>query len=129
MQINHSIKPLLAHKAEYLNKIDELAGQVRARFLTVTPGQELTYLMKLNEAKAYPQTINPWIAAESLATGKTEAQVVESILASANVWESVGVLIESSRLGAKGRVNSATTATEMYAAFSAISSTLQELYP
>jgi hypothetical protein len=127
MQINVGSKPLLVHRHEYLDKIDDLAGEVRSRFLTVQPGQELTYLMKLEEAKKYPEGSHPWLDAEAFATGKSTQDLVTSVLASAAAWATVGITIESARMRAKSLVAAASTVKEMYDAYSELKDAIDGL--
>jgi hypothetical protein len=127
MQINVGTKPLLVHQAEFLETVDQLAGETRALFLTVSPGQELTYLMKLNEAKSFPNAPTPWIDSEALATGKTVQEVVQTILQTAQVWEIVGSQIEAARMKAKQIIKNATSVKEMYDAKNELQTTLNEV--
>lgn len=127
MQINVGTKPLLVHQAEFLELADQLAGETRALFLTVSPGQELTYLMKLNEAKIFPNSPTPWIDSEALATGKTVQEVVQTILQTAQAWEIVGSQIEAARMKAKQIIKNATSVKEMYDAKNELQTTLNEV--
>lgn len=127
MQINISKKPFMVQQLEFIDKVDRYAGEVRARFITTQPGQELTYLLKLNEAKAYPNGDTAFITAEALATGKTEQEVVDNILASASLWQQIGTVIESERLKAKAVIKQATTVKEMYDAYASMNSVLEVL--
>lgn len=124
MQINVGTKPLLVHQSEFLELVDKLAGETRALFLTVSAGQELTYLMKLNEAKSFPNAPTPWIDSEALATGKTTQDVVQTILDTAQSWEIVGSQIEAARMKAKQIIKNAASVKEMYDAKNALQETL-----
>lgn len=113
MQINIE-SPIISQKSEYLTKIDVFSGEVRSKFLTISPGQDMIYMMKLNEAKNFPDGLHPFITSESLSTGKTEKEVVENILSSYFAWQSVVVIIESARIKAKIGIKQSDTTKEMY---------------
>jgi hypothetical protein len=90
--------------------IDIAAGAARARYLTVTPGQDATYSAKYADAKAfvlagYPdaQIANyPWVKAEAAGTGKTNTQAADSIKGTGDAWNiQIGPAIESLRIGGK----------------------------
>ncbi|RME58088.1 hypothetical protein D6779_07220, partial [Candidatus Parcubacteria bacterium] len=77
-QIIDSFDPLPHARAEAEKMIDEAAGQARARYITVAPGQEATYVEKARQAEAFkaagyptPVDVNlyPLIDAEVQATG------------------------------------------------------------
>lgn len=94
--------------------IDERAGKFRKKFITVVPGQEMTYLQKRTEAEAYdpselsPQTAYPMIYAEATATGVPLADHVATVLNKANEWAVLGAAIEGMRMAAKAAVVTAT---------------------
>jgi hypothetical protein len=127
MQINVGTKPLLVHQSEFLESVDKLAGETRALFLTVSAGQELTYLMKLNEAKSFPDAPTPWIDLEASETGKTTQEVVQTILDTAQIWEIVGSQIEAARMKAKLAIKNAVSVKEMYDAKMALQTKLNEV--
>lgn len=127
MQINVGTKPLLVHQSEFLESVDKLAGETRALFLTVSTGQELTYLMKLNEAKNFPNAPTPWIDSEAVATGKTTQEVVSVVLATSQKWEVVGSQIEAERMKAKMAIKNALSVKEMYDAKTALQAKLDEV--
>lgn len=127
MQINVGTKPLLVHQAEFIELVEKLAGETRALFLTISLGQELTYLMKLSEAKSYPDAPTPWIDSEAVATGKTTQEVVQTILQTAQVWEMVGSQIEAERMKAKQIIKNAASVKEMYDAKTQLQTRLNEV--
>lgn len=104
-------------KAEALLDIDRKAGEVRARYITDTPGQAEVYMMKLKEAEEYaiaaaqPQPVDmtdfPFIEGESIATGVPADDVATSILTVAAAWKAKAVSIESKRMAAKKAVTEA----------------------
>lgn len=103
-----------------LVQIDAHAGDTRARFITVAPGQELTYQEKSEEAAdfvaaGYPAdtTSYPFIEAEMAAYGKTSTQAADDILSRKSMWIAAGSEIERHRLSGKTQVAAAATAEEI----------------
>lgn len=104
-------------------RVDQLAGQKRLKYTTSAPGQEMTYVSKLADAKAYiaagyPSDASPypWIHAEATACSATPAQVADLIVYTAAQWTAVGAQIEGARQAAKRTGTLATTAAAVYAA-------------
>lgn len=103
--------------------IDAEAGAARARYITVAPGQEATYLTKETQARAYKAAgypsasvaSYPMVEAEALAIyGDTPAaadiQVAcDGIIAQADAWITTAAQIERARIGGKRAVTAATT--------------------
>ncbi len=95
-------------KAKHL--IDVITGATRSKYLTLTAGQEMTYLKKEADAEAfklagYPEVDiadYPWIQAEAIAQDDTGQQVTDMILAQRDAWLTIGVKIEEERM--KGKV-------------------------
>ncbi len=103
--------PIATLQSESVVRIDSLAGMTRLKYITVSPGQEMTYTAKLADAKAYilagyPADSTPyvWINAEALATGYTPTQIADFIIYTANLWSQAGSAIESKRMEAKQAV-------------------------
>lgn len=114
-------KTLAAVKEESLSLIDTLAGEKRIQYITSTPGQDISYATKLEEAKAYiaagyPSDASPypWVALEAAATGDTPAVRADFILATASYWNNKGAQIEAARISAKQDVNAAVTIAAIY---------------
>jgi hypothetical protein len=108
-------------RASLCNRIDAEAGAVRARFITVAPGQEMTYVFKANEAQSYvasdtDPTHYPFMRAEAAATDKTLDEVHASVLESTTLFIIIGARIEGARMAAKQAVNAADNANAMIAA-------------
>lgn len=100
-------------------RIDQEAGQFRGRFLTVAPGQEMTYLRKEEEARALlagDAGAYAFLDAEARATGRTVEQVAGLVVAQADFWLPLGAAIEGLRMGAKMAVTAATTRADKEAA-------------
>jgi hypothetical protein len=103
--------------------IDTEAGAARARYITVAPGQEATYLTKESQARAYkaagyPSAAvanYPMVEAEALAIyGTTPAAAdiqaaCDGIIAQADAWITKAAEIERARIGGKRAVTAATT--------------------
>lgn len=89
---------------ESKSAIDVAAGATRSKYLTITPGQEATYLAKEMECSAYRAAGYPelttdyqWVQAEADATGLTPTEAADAILAQAAQWRTIGSLIEKTR--------------------------------
>lgn len=102
-------------KAAAISEVDALAGKKRMQYITTSPGQDVTYLSKLEDARAYvaagyPQDSTPfvWIHAEATATGSTAQQTADFIIVTAELWSAVGAQIEGARQGAKQAINAVT---------------------
>jgi hypothetical protein len=98
--------------------VDNTAGEVRQKFITSAPGQELTYQEKAEQAADfaaanYPtgQIANyPFIQVEVNVTGLSAQSAADGILARRTLWIQKGALIEEARLIGKRDINIATTA-------------------
>lgn len=92
--------------------IDAAAGAARQRFITITPGQDATYLAKYNEALAYLRagcppdlSLFPWVAAEAAGTGLSGIDAATRIKAAGDPWHTdIGPRIEGMRVGGKARL-------------------------
>ena len=104
-------------------EIDNHAGATRARFITIAPGQELTYQKKAAEAAdyvlaGYPADLTnyPFINAEASSTGKTPTETADAIITQELAWRIAGAAIEGARMGGKKAVDDAVNLTEVNAA-------------
>lgn len=93
---------------EALRDVDSAAGKVRAKYITISPGQDATYVEKGNEAERYKLagypadlTSYPWIAAEVAGTGLNAQDATDAILAKKAFWAATGSMIEKERLAGK----------------------------
>lgn len=100
--------------------IDDAAGEARKRYITVIPGQELTYWIKSQEVDAWeaaavilrrPEKF-PLIYASSRAFGDTPEQAKDRIKARRDFWIVKGAAIEELREGGKRAVDTAGTVQE-----------------
>jgi len=102
-------------------RIDLEAGEQRKRFITVVPGQEMVYQLKLEEArkvleeKASTKSV-PHIAAEAKLAGRSLKQQAELVTAKAREWAEASARIELIRMCAKRKVEEASTPAELEAA-------------
>lgn len=112
-----------------LSAIDAGAGAARARYITIAPGQEATYLLKAAQATAYAAggysgIVPGLVQAEVDATGATPQLACDAILAQQAAWETIAARIESARR--RGKV-AAGNAPDLAAVASARDAALTEL--
>lgn len=105
-------------KAEAARSIDSAAGVARSKYITVSPGQEGTYLMKMQRAREfvtanYQGPVPILVQAEVDATGVTPQQACADILAQEAAWEYKAGQIETARRKGKELVKAATTAADV----------------
>lgn len=124
-------KPLTEQKQEFIIEVDKLAGEKRLQYITSSPGQEVTYTAKLQDALAYkaagyPEDVTPyhWIDAEATATSNTPTDVTNFILYTAAIWEDKGSKIEGARQATKIGVNTATSIADIRTIMSSYTATL-----
>lgn len=92
------------YKQETTDYINRLAGMVRSKFMVVTVGQQLIYMMKRRQALAY--LANPLdvmnfllIAVEIGINGADGEEVANNILSMLDDWEIMAGGLETIRLG------------------------------
>ncbi len=114
----HPFKDIQDAREWARNGIDQAAGAARARYITVTQGQDATYQAKYADAQAfaragYPaEQIDqyPWVREEAAGTGATPQQAADEIKASGDPWNMVlGPKIEGLRIGGKSALAGLTT--------------------
>lgn len=110
---------IVANKA-----IDDAAGAARARYITISPGQEATYIAKEVECRAYAAAGYPsntasmeylWVKAEASALGVTNTVAADTIITQANQWVYVGSTIEKVRRTGKLSVGAKLSKAEVEA--------------
>lgn len=111
-------------KTDMLNYIDAKAGAVRQRFMTTSPGQEATYLLKIEQAKAYAIAnftgpVPSLVQSEATATGKDAQTSALAIMGQQSQWSQLAGAIESVRRSGKEGVAKATTDEQALAVFDA----------
>lgn len=114
--------PLLDEaKTTALASIDANAGKARARYITIAPGQEATYLLKAQQAAAfkarnYAGDVPGLVQAEVDSTGAIAQAATDAILSQQAAWEIKAAHIESARRRGKVAVSKAGDLTELTAA-------------
>lgn len=113
---------------DLMNAIDRAAGAQRAKYITVAPGQDATYIVKAQQALEFladpTSTVPLYINAESQATGMSPVDAATLINHMAEIWGTLGPAIEQARRAGNIAVQSATTNAE---ALSAYQMTISEL--
>ena len=96
--------------------VDAAAGAARARYITVSEGQDAVYVNKGMEAQAYidaaypTDTANyPFITAEKNARGLSAREAADSIKSIAESWTYLASNIEEIRLGYKTQIKAQST--------------------
>lgn len=102
---------------EMMAHIDAKAGAVRACYITVSPGQEATYIMKAAQSKAFSLAgfvgeVPGLIRAEMDATGDSAPVAVAKVLGEEAAWAQLAGVIEGVRRSAKQVLGSATATDE-----------------
>ena len=107
---------------EMLAHIDAKAGAVRAKYITVAPGQEATYIIKGEQARAFAAngfagSPPSMISAEAAATGQTPRQAAERITLEESAWINLAAQIEAARRSAKEGITTAPSEAVAQAVF------------
>ena len=124
---------LEAAQKEALAQVDLVAGVKRQKFITVSPGQDMTYARKLERAKEYANTANPvdtdfpFLKMEADATGLTVYELTQVVLNMDAFWEAAGSQIEAARRRAAETIKSASTLTEITEAQAFMTSELEAI--
>lgn len=125
-----------AIKGRAVEKIDEVAAQVRRSRLTPGFGQDMVYQAKLDQAKKYLatpviNTLTPvplYIVAEASAWGISAQAAAQAIVDAANVFHGgLGPAIEAARLGGKIAVRAAASIEDVAAALTAATAEIAAL--
>lgn len=95
-------------------KIDAEAGEVRKRFITEIPGQQVTYRLKEEEARRWLPGVSdlqqfPYLRLEAEAKGITVDALVAIVKRFSAQWHLLNARIEAARTAAKDAVLAATT--------------------
>jgi|GEM_PF-2090215 len=120
-------------KAYYLQRVSLLAGIKRRDFITIAPGQEMTYQRKLERARQYqadPAPIDeayPLLHKEASALALSVADLAAKIITMDALWEEKGGDIEAARLKAAAFVGGAITLAEISAAMSTFETELEAI--
>lgn len=116
-------------------EIDKAAGLARARFITLTPGQDTTYQAKYAEALAFACSgasddagAFPWIAAEARHAGVSLSAAAERIKRKGDEWNQIyGPRIEAVRVAAKDQLAGLVEIGQVVRAARAAVAALQEV--
>jgi hypothetical protein len=133
--ISPQIVDLNAIKDSSSMLVDNTAGEVRKKFITSAPGQELTYQEKAEQAADfaaanYPtgQIANyPFIQVEVNVTGLSPQAAADGILSRRTLWIQKGALIEEARLIGKRDINIATDVAGITTALNTAITTLNSI--
>lgn len=96
--------------------IDNAAGNARVKYITSVPGQEVTYLEKEKEARAWlldPEGDYIFLTNESTKTGIPISDLVDLILYTSATWRNLAAVIEGIRRGGKVAIEHATTVEDI----------------
>lgn len=108
-----SAPDLVALRASAIARVNAAVGDVRKRFITQIPGQEMLYLRKEAEARAWlvdqePDLARyPLIAAEIGITGENADQIAQIWVNMAAIWVDLAAPLETARLGAIAQIEAA----------------------
>lgn len=122
-------------KAEARAAVNAMAGQVRQAFITDLPGQDMIYLGKEAEARAWladpaPQpAAYPLLMAEVGVTAQTAAELAALWLTMGAQWRLVAAAIEAARMTALRDVSVAADAAAVAAAVAAMTQALSAIPP
>lgn len=109
-------------RRDAIARVNARAGEVRGRYITIAPGQEMIYLGKEAEAlhwlaSAAPDLQDyPFLAAEVGITAPTPQALAELWRDMAAQWRVVGSAIEQARLGAVAAIEGGVSAGAIAAA-------------
>ena len=108
----YSATPDLSRCAAWLcDKIDRDAGALRSRLVTLAPGQEMVYCLKIAEAREWAPGARdeafPFLSSEAESTGKSIADVRAAVIEKVSHYTALAAQIEGKRIGAKLAVKAA----------------------
>ncbi len=110
------------NRQDMLNHIDVKAGAVRASYITDVPGQQITYMLKAEQAqkfasKGFAGAPPSLIAGEAAASGVSARQAAQAILREEELWTQLAAGIEQIRRAGKIAVQSAPSELAAQQAF------------
>lgn len=109
-------EPSALDKEKELSKqlIDDCAGEARARYITVAPGQDAVYIKKEQQSQAYKDAGYPvdetgyeLVTAQKNADSTTATVAADYILATAASWKIIAANIEELRISYKNQIGAA----------------------
>lgn len=108
---------LAAIRARVIHQINNKIGEVRSSFITVMPGQEMLYLAKEMEARAFLADPSPqsrgqetkyrFMHGEAGITAESPQAVAEIVLAKAEEWRTIASALDTLRLGSIQQISEA----------------------
>lgn len=130
----HDMGPV---RAEGIAQVNAASDAVRKLFVTEIAGQQMLYLRKETEARAFlaadpePETLEafPLIASEIGITGETAYQVATIFSFLAAQWLGLATTLESLRLGAIARIEAAPDAASVAAIVQEVEASLSAIDP
>lgn len=112
-------------------------GAIRAQHITELPGQEMIYLRKETQARAFKDaydadpttdpTAYPLVAAEIGTTGATAIEVADTVIAVADQWEALAATLENLRMTALQAIENAPDETAIDTAIDTLATALGAL--
>jgi len=102
-----------------LDRVDGIASNKRAQYISGGTGQELIYNEKSKQAEdfknaGYTNPENyPFISMEAEALGYTPQEVADTIITNRVAWIQLGATIEAARLAAKQSIRDAVAISEI----------------
>lgn len=115
-------------KSEAVEAINAAVGAARARHITVLPAQDMIYMAKEAQARAFLASEDPddapLLVVEVGITAPTLYEVAQTIINLADIWRTLAGLLEGLRLGTIAAVNAATEASQIDAAIITFDQTL-----
>lgn len=118
-------------RREAIDYVNQRAGALRSRFVTIIPGQEMIYLIKEAEARAYladPSPVlatYPFVSAEIGITGTTGEEVAQVYVNLAAILRATAAQLETARLGTIAAIEAATVPQAVEAALAAYNAALE----
>lgn len=118
---------LMAYRNAAISRVNTEAGECRAKYITVIPGQSETYLLKNTEAQLYNTAVAagntpvpedyPICLAEAQACNMSLADVIYLVSTTANQWKVLAAQVEGLRRGALVKISNFTTAADIDSIF------------
>jgi hypothetical protein len=117
-------------RQEAISSVTQGIGRARQRFITALPGQDMIYLRKEAEARAFLAASDPsladypMIAAEVGVTAETAYQVAQVWIYMSQSWQAVAASLEAIRLTASNAIGAAADDAAIAAALAAFEAAL-----
>jgi hypothetical protein len=109
-------------KAESSQLLDDCAGEARARYITVAPGQDAVYIKKEEQSQKYKDAGYPadetgyeLVTAQKNADSSTATEAADYILATAASWKILAANIEELRMSYKNQIAAAVDVNSVIA--------------